>query len=192
MKSKALAFSLIELLVALAVSSILVSSTVSLYGLTRKAITVDQSKADLTQNARVALDRMAREIRQTPEIITPLPDNPSDTSVAQPGYVEFENGHDNNLEYYRYYLSGTTLRLEKKEYFFTNNPSVRVRWNSTGGGGYGGGGSPLSNIISTQDIATSVQSLQFYGSNLVQIILTTNDGAGQSFTLRTNVYGRNI
>lgn len=181
-------FTIVELLVAVVLASMLVGMTVSIYSLFRKSMTLDQARADISQNARVALDRISRELRQTPEVITVLPADPDDTSVAQPGAIEFENGHDNDLTYYRYYLSGTTLRLDKKEYYLASDPNTRLKWNTEGEGGV----MPLFRVISTQDIAINVQSMLFYGLDTVQIIITTADSNGQSYTLRSQVLGRNL
>lgn len=182
------AFTLVELLVAVLVSSILIGLTVSIYGLFRKSMALDQSRADITQNARIALDRMSREIRQTPDIVTEMPADPSDTSVSQPGEIEFEDGHAEDLTYRRYYVSGGVLHLDIKEYYFSYEPGVRVKWNSIGTGGV----SPLSTVISTQDIATNVSSLLLYGGTVIDLSLSTSDTNGQVYLLRTSIYGRNI
>lgn len=180
-------FSLTELLVAVMVSSILVAATVSIYSLVKKSMSLDQGKADISQNARITLDRLSRELRQTPQVVTALPQNPADTSVAQPGEIEFEDGHTNDLSYRRYFLNGTTLQLQVKEYYFAAAPSVRVRWNELDGSGH----TPLSAVVSTQDIAEYVSSLAFYGSEVIQMVITTTDGGIQTFKLQSSVQGRN-
>jgi Tfp pilus assembly protein PilW len=169
------------------VSSILVTMTVSIFSLVRKSMALDQAKADISQNARITVDRLSRELRQTPQIVTVLPQNPADTSVAQPGEIEFEDGHMNDLTYRRYYLNGTTLQLQVKEYYFAASPTVRVRWNEVNGSG----NLPLSAVISTQDIAEFVSSMNFYGSEIVQMVITTTDGGNQTFKLQASVQGRN-
>jgi uncharacterized protein (TIGR02599 family) len=180
------AFTLVELLVAMVVATILVSITVSLYGLIRTSMTQDQAKADAAQNARVALDRMTRELRQAADIVTNLPSDASDTTVAQPHEIEFLDGHANDMTYKRYYLSGTTMQLQVKEYYFSTDPTTRVAWNAKSGGV-----SPTSAVISTQDIAEMVQSLNVYEDGVVQVEVTTSDGANQIYRLQTAVQGRN-
>lgn len=185
-KSKS-GFSLTELLVAVMVSSILVTTTVSVFSLVRKSMAQDQARADISQNARITVDRLSRELRQTPQVVTVLPQNPADTSVAQPGEIEFEDGHTNDLSYRRYYRTGTTLQLQVKEYYFAASPSVRVRWNETDGSG----NLPLSAVLSTQDIAEFVTTLAFYGSEVIQMNVTTSDGGFQVFRLQSSIQGRN-
>jgi Tfp pilus assembly protein PilW len=181
------AVSLVELLVAVIVSSILVTVTVQIYGAFRQGLVIDQARASITQNARIAMDRITRELRQSPALRTELPDNPADTTVAQPGEIEFEDGHANNLTYKRYFLNGTTLQMQIKEYYFSGSPSVRVHWNQTGTGG----SSPTSAVISTQDVADNVGSVAFYGDTIVQIVITTTDGGNQRYVLTSSVTRRN-
>jgi prepilin-type N-terminal cleavage/methylation domain-containing protein len=182
------AFTLVELLVAISVSTILVGITASTYSLFRKAMGADQSRADIAQNGRTALDRLTRELRQTPDVVTILPADTADTSVAQPGELEFEDGHANDLTYKRYYISGSILKVDTKQYYFTYDTGTRVHWNAVGTGGV----SPVSNVTATNDIADLVQSVAFYGSNEIQIVITTTDGKGQTLPIRTKVLGRNL
>jgi prepilin-type N-terminal cleavage/methylation domain-containing protein len=171
------AFTLIELLVAIMVSSILIVITVSIFSVFRKTIAADQNAAALSQNARVSLDRMSREIRQTPDIVTELPASE----------IEFEDGHADDLTYRRYYVSGTLLKMDVNQYYFASSPTIRVKWNSTGSGGV----APVKQTISTQDIAELVQGFSVGGSKPITISITTTDGK-QTVTFSTHLYERNI
>jgi len=188
MNNRSTGFTLIELLVAMVISSILISLTISIYGLFRKSIIVDQSRSDIVQNGRVAIDRLTRDIRQTTAIVTALPDNASDNTVTEPHEIEFEDGNAGDLTYRRYYLNGATLELDIKEYYFAAQPSTRVHWNDLDASGHG----PLAHVISTQDIALDVSQFTLYGYKPIQIFITTSDPTGQSFTLRSSITGRNI
>jgi len=180
-------FTLIELLIAVSVSTILVVATVQLYTLIRNAITQDQNRADMAQNARVSLERLSRDLRQTPDVVTVMPADASDNSVTEPNEIEFQDGHANDLTYRRYYLDGTQLELDTIEYYFASAPSTRVKWNATSGGN-----PPVESVISTQDIADMVQTLNVYGNDSVmQVEVITTDGANQTFSLETTVEGRN-
>jgi prepilin-type N-terminal cleavage/methylation domain-containing protein len=181
-------FSLVELLVAVAVSGILVAITISTYSLFRRSLTLDQSRAGLSQNGRITLDRLSRELRQTPDVVTTLPTTSSDNSVTQPGYIEFEDGHANDLTYKRYYVSSGVLKVDVKQYYFSYDTVTRVKWNAIGTGGV----SPVSNVISTSDIADGVSSIAFYGSNQVEVLLSMQDSDNQTLQLRTVILGRNL
>lgn len=185
--TKRAGFSLTELLVALVVAGILVALTTSVYNIFRVSLAKDTARANAVQNARIAVDRLSRELRQSPAVVTDLPNDPSDNSVAQPGLIEFEDGHANNLTYRRYYLNGTTLTLQIKEYYFASSPTTRVHWNQTGPGGT----TPVSAVLSTQDIAEMVKSISFYGDAEVQTVITTGDESIQDYVLRTTVERRN-
>lgn len=182
------AFTLVELLVALVVSSFLVTATIGVFTLFRKSMSLDQSRSDISQNGRIALDRLTRELRQTPGIVTHMPDTPLDLSVAQPGEIEFEDGHANDLTYHRYYVQNGTLKYDQKEYYFSYDTSSRVKWNSTGTGGV----TPVTHVISTSDVADGIQSLTVYGVSAIQIELVSSGLGNQTFKLRTTVLGRNL
>lgn len=189
------AFTLVELLVAISISSILIVVSVSVYNLFRRSTIADQAKSDLSQNARVALDRLTRELRQTPDIVTQLPASPSDTTVVEPNEIEFEDGNvsvgdPDYLTYHRYYLAGTTLEMDIREYYFASDTSTRVHWNDRDASN----NLPIAHVISTQAVAQDVSGFVLYGQKPVEVILTTSDPAlpGQTYQLRTYLTGRNI
>jgi len=187
------AFSLIELLVAISIASALLTATISVYSLFRKATNKDQSHSDTVQSGRVALDRLSREIRQTPDIRTIFPDNASDTSPAQPGEIEFEDGDEGNpatdLTYRHYYVTGGALTLEVRECFFVGQ-NIRVHWNDVDSNGNPATCQTIAG--STQVIAQNVLSMVLYGRKPLQIILTTQDLTGQTYVLRTSITSRNL
>jgi len=182
------AFTLVELLVAMVLASIMVSLTVSTYSLFRKAMAADQARADISQNGRIVLDRLSRELRQSADISTTLPTDQSDMSVTEPHEIEFLNGHSTDMTYRRYYLNSSTLELDSKEYYCQNEPTVRVL-NSPASCSVS---DPLTmHIISTTDVADHVQSISFYGDRSVTVMLTTTDGLTQTYTLESTIYRRN-
>lgn len=186
--SHAKGFTLIELLIAVLVSAILVTMTVSVYNLFRRAMAYDTDWANASQNGRVALDRLGRELRQSAEVVTTLPADQSDGSITQPHEIIFEDGHANDLTYRRYYLVGTTLKLDVLEFYFASDPSTRVKWDAIGGGGT----NPVSSVISTQDVAEMVQSISFFGPNPIQVLIQTgNTDSGVTTVMQTSVTERN-
>ena len=146
----------------------------------------DTAWANSAQNARVLLDRISRELRQAKDVVTQIPANEDDESIQQPHLIEFEDGHANDLTYRRYYLEGTTLKLDVKEYYMASDPSTRVKWDTTNNG------TPaVSSVISSVDVAEMVQSLRFYGGNTIQIVIQTGDGTAPNVTMQTSIQGRN-
>ena len=63
-------FTLAELLVAFAVLALILSAVTTIHQSVLQAYVVGSNKAEVQQNARVALDRIARELRQTPLALT--------------------------------------------------------------------------------------------------------------------------
>ena len=181
------AFTLVELLVALVVASLLILATSQVYSLFRRTMAQEQSQADLSQNARVALDRLSRELRQTPQIVTALPSSPTDVSVPQPSAIEFQDGHTNDLAYYSYYLSGTTLNEDVVQYTFASSPTTRVLSTATDTSG----NPPQRSVISTNIIAEGVSLMNLYESaDTISLSLTTTDGT-QQYHVETSVGLRN-
>ena len=192
-KVKQSGFTLVELLVAIIVSSILITSTISTYSLFRRSLTQDQARSDVAQSGRVAMERLTRDIRQTPTIVTDMPADPSDNSVAEPNELEFEDGNAEDLSYRRYYLSGTTLKLQTKDYHFLDGSGhqtgSRVPYDQVDGAGH----LPTATVLSDQDISYNITSFAVYGYRPLSIYLTISDPASlQTYKLRTSVTGRNI
>ena len=182
------AFTLVELLVAIIVSSILITSTASIYSVFKRSMIRDQQKVDLSQNARIILDRLSRELRQANTIQTSFPTNASDQEIAQPHEVEYESGHSIDKDYYRFYLVGTVLKMDSIEYYFSYDPEHRARWNDIGNGGE----EPIKRVISTQDIADNVSEFNIYQDGIMTLEVKTSDGQGQDYVLRTKIEPRNI
>jgi prepilin-type N-terminal cleavage/methylation domain-containing protein len=89
-------FTLAELLVALAIVALVLTAVVMIENGTLQAYVVGSNKTEVQQNARVALERMAREIRQTSSKLT----------VATPtslGFVDQDTGPTT------YWLNGNAL-----------------------------------------------------------------------------------
>jgi len=63
-------FTLIELLVALAVLAFVLAAVTTIHQGVLQAYVAGSNKAEVQQNARVALELMARELRQTPTPLT--------------------------------------------------------------------------------------------------------------------------
>jgi prepilin-type N-terminal cleavage/methylation domain-containing protein len=89
-------FTLAELLVALAMMALVLTAIVMIENGTLQAYVVGSNKTEVQQNARVALELMAREIRQTSAALTVA----TATSV---GFV------DQNTGATTYWLNGTAL-----------------------------------------------------------------------------------
>jgi prepilin-type N-terminal cleavage/methylation domain-containing protein len=73
MRTKTAGFTLIELLVAMALFLVLGAITLTAIVSLSKGLDHERVTSDITSEARVALERMAREVRQAQELESPLP-----------------------------------------------------------------------------------------------------------------------
>jgi len=89
-------FTLAELLVALTMLALVLTAVVMIENGTLQAYVVGSNKTEVQQNARVALERMAREIRQTSSALTVA-------TATNLGFVDQDTGPTT------YWLNGTAL-----------------------------------------------------------------------------------
>ena len=82
-------FTLTELLLVISLLLIITSAISGINLLSQRAYQEGEAAVEITQNGRVILERMAREIRQTKEIITELPEEKIDSSEE----IMFHDGH---------------------------------------------------------------------------------------------------
>jgi prepilin-type N-terminal cleavage/methylation domain-containing protein len=180
-------FTLMELIFTIAISAILLLSVIGIYIFTQKTYYSTDNNAEIVQNGRVILDRMIRELRQTPDIVTELPD---DTSVPEslPDEIIFQDGHNTiETKYIRYYLSGEDIYRQIIVYYFDTNPAFYLFWHETNQGGE----PPRISILENKLVGEYVQDIEFWGSPLININLSLvkND---QRKIIYTAVYGRSL
>lgn len=188
-KFKPLAFTLIELVIAIGMALIVVSSTVAITILVQREVANGSSKFESVQNSRIVVDRITRDLRQTNNIVTTLPD----IYGAVPGNneIEFENGHDESQEinYIKYYLSGNDLVKQTHHYYFTSAPETYVLWNAQDGFGQG----PLTSIDTSDVVANNISNFSFFknGSNIVVFEVTSTTNTRTS-NMKTQILLRNL
>lgn len=181
-------FTLPEIMVSLAIFVMVILLTGSIFSLSQKSYKKSSDSAELTQNSRVYLDRLSRELRQSANIITTLP--PTDTDPANPpaDQIVFQDGHDSSqITYIRYYLNGTDLMREHTAYSFDTAPGVYVYYDSLDAGGSG----PDETILENRIIGEYFDQIKFWGSNgivniYLKLIKNTN-----TFEIETSAFGRN-
>jgi len=181
-------FTLVEIMVSLSLFVILILMVNTMYTLSQTAYSKNSHIAELTQNARVALDRLSRELRQSEIIVTALP--PVDTDPANPpvNQIFFQDGHNPDITtYILYQISGTNLQRVHKAYYFADEPSAYVTYNSLDQNN----NSPLELILSDLTVGEYFTDLKFWGAaGLINISLKLDKNTN-SFELNTSVYSRN-
>lgn len=185
-KSNQDGFTMFEVVVSIALFVVIIMITGSMFTISQRSYTTGANESELSQNARVALDRMSRELRQSQSVVTSL----SSTTPATSTEIFFQDGHDqSSITYIRYYLNGTDLMRTHEAYYFDSDPGTYVLYNSR---------DPFNNtttktILDASDnvVGEYFDSLKFWGSKkLVYITLILKKGV-RSMRLDTSVYTRN-
>ena len=181
-------FTLLEISVAISIFVLSIILASSLYIIAQRLYNQSSGRAELSQNARVILDRISRELRQAAAITTSLP--PTNTDPINPPAEEifFQDGHNyNQITYIRYYLNGANLARRHKAYYFNNEPDTYVAWNSVDKNG----DAPAEKILSESVVGEYFNSLTFWGSG-GKINITANLNKNQNnLKIETSVYKRN-
>ena len=179
-------FTLIEVLISLSVSILIFILLTQVYLLAQNTYIEANDRAEITQNGRVILDRMIREIRQTPDIITTLPL----TAVEPiPSEIMFQDGHDTaQIQYIRYFLNGANINRQVIVYYFPSEPTYYVHSYDTDKDPPHN--PPIRQIIEDKVVGQYASDIEFYGGQLLNINLYLSKNK-QSTIISTSVYGRN-
>ncbi|MFA5029255.1 MAG: prepilin-type N-terminal cleavage/methylation domain-containing protein [Patescibacteria group bacterium] len=180
-------FTLIEVIISIAIAALLFTMVTSIYSLSQETYNHNDTKAEITQNGRVILDRLIREIRQTPEIVTEIPETNGDPD-SLPEEIMFQDGHDtSNISYIRYYLENSDIKRQSIVYSFPEDPDIYVYWHATSQSGQ----APEMNILEDKIIGEYVSDIEFWGDKLINVNLYLSKD-NQSEIIFTSVYGRNL
>lgn len=181
-------FTLPEIIVSMAIFILVILLTGSIYSLSQKSYKKSSDLAELTQNNRVFLDRLSRELRQSVNIITTLPPTASDPLNPPADQIIFQDGHDTSrITYLRYYLNGADLMRERQAYYFNADPTTYVAYNSLDQNGQ----PAIKKILENRIIGEYFKQVKFWGTNdLINIYLklTKNTNA---FEIKTSAFTRN-
>lgn len=186
--SDKLGFTLIELLVSITAGTLIMIGTLNIFSLARTSLEKGNHRAEATQNARIALEHIARDLRQADEIVTALPETATDPLLPPPANLEFRDGHDpETLTYLRYHLAENRLHRERSYYAFSADPAIRVTHNLRDASG----NPPTKTILDDLAIAEGVESIEFWGEGVLSIQITTRRGSTR-VTIPTSIFGRNL
>lgn len=182
-----LGFTIIEVIIAISVSIIIFLIITVIYTLSQNIYNQTDTTAEMTQNGRVILDRMIREIRQTGDIVTEIPETNDDPDTL-PEEIMFEDGHSTSqIQYIRYYLDNSDIKRQIVAYYFDDNPTIYVYWFATDVGGQ----PPSMAVLEDKIIGEYVYDIEFWGDDLININLYLLKGS-ETQIINTAVYGRNF
>lgn len=152
-------FALLEIIVSVSLFVVIIILVNSIFLSSQNSYRANSNMAELSQNARVSLDRMSREIRQAVDVITSLPASKTDPAVEQ---IFFQDGHDiSRITYILYYLDGSNLMKQIKAYYFDSDPSTYVTHDALDYGGY----PPDELILEDRIIGEYFSGIKFWSSN---------------------------
>jgi prepilin-type N-terminal cleavage/methylation domain-containing protein len=181
-------FTILEVSVSVALFTLAVLLVGSMYTISQRAYNSGSDQGELSQNIRVSLDRISRELRQSKEIITAMPTGGEDLGNPPVNEIFFQDGHESNkISYIRYYLNGANLMRSHIAYYFSVLPDDYVRWDSVDESG----NSPEVIVLENRIVAEYLNKLEFYGENgLVNISIGANKNSS-ILNIDTSVYSRN-
>lgn len=182
-------FTLLEVIITITISLLIFILISGVYLLSQKVYFQTDSRSEISQNGRVILDRMIREIRQAKEIATQLPTSNSNPEQL-PSEIMFQNGHDTqDIRYLRYFLDGNELKRQEVVFYFPRDPQYYVRFYDTDK--EEPHDPPIRSVLEEKVIGEYIADLEFWGERLININLELQKN-GQNMILFTSVYGRNL
>jgi len=177
-----------EILVSVSLFAVIILLSASMYSLSQQTYRKGADQGELVQNARVSIDRISREIRQSVDIVTDLPETPDDIENPPTEEIFFQDGHDiSQITYLRYYLDGSDLRRSNIIYYYDEEPSIYVTYNSVDQYGE----PPEELILEDRVVGEYFNDLQFWGSGGLVYIYQNLAKNRNIFKIRTAVYSRN-
>ncbi len=180
-------FTLFEILIAVTIGAMLLGLLLSIYTLSLKSLNSGQARAELTQDSRVIIERITRDIRQARAIATILPKDNTNPENPAPNEIEVQDGHCDVLQYIKYYLSGENLRRQIRQYYFESNPDIYVPFDADDGLG----NPPEVNIVSDNLVGQYIKTFIFYGDNPISIELKVEKN-NVTHSTHTSIYGKNL
>ncbi len=176
-------FTLIELLITIIIFVFVLITIYSAYILSQRSYFAIENSAEIMQNGRIVLERMAREIRQSREVITILPEKKEN---ALPEII-FEDGHIPDRHHYiNYFLSEGAIKRKVLGYYVSGDPGrILVPINLANGA--------LETIMIEEEktIGEYVEHLNFWGRGIINISVYLKKG-GREIELYTKIFGRNL
>jgi prepilin-type N-terminal cleavage/methylation domain-containing protein len=174
-------FTLSEMLVAIAISLIIIASLATVYYISQKSFKSGSSKIDLSQNARIGLDKISRELRQTNSVISTLPPTGTDSSNPPATEIAFQNATSSQIQYIDYHIVSNNLN-RKVYHYYSGSSSNWVSYNTSGA---------TYQLDQDLTIANNIASIQFYGQSTITIILKAQFGS-DSVQLQDEISPRNL
>ncbi len=176
-------FTLIETLVIMIIFVLVLGVVYSSHVLSQRGYVEGEISAELTQNARVILERMTREIRQAREVLTDFPLNLDEAFDSNE--IEFEDGHLEERYYYiRYFQDNGEIKREVKRYYLAGVP---VAWDTAPK-------EELNMVVEELSVVGEfIDDFRFWSDEekIINIFIVFEKSGKRAF-FSTSIFGRNL
>lgn len=175
-----------EIIITTCILVIVTVAVYTAYSLSQKAYKEGEAAAEITQNGRVIIERMNREIRQARDIITELPA----ISTEAANTIEFEDGHSAvSYRYISYYQESSEVKRKVTGYYFSGDPEqTLVPWDAIPPVGQ-----TLEIIVLEEPVVIGewVSNLKLWDSEVINIGLNLTK-QNKTLNLETKIFCRNL
>lgn len=180
------AFTLSEVLIVITILIVVITAVYSGYFLGQKAYRESEISAEITQNGRVILERITREIRQAKEIVGDFPEEREGAEDE----ITFEDGHiSDSYNYIHYFKSGGSIEREVIVYYFSGDfDQSPVPWSAIPPQGQT---LEVKNLEEAKIIGEYVDTLELWGSRIINVAINLKE-KDKSLNLETAILGRNF
>lgn len=195
-------FTLVEVLISMAIFTTAVILIFAIFFTSQRFYQKTELKAEILQNARVVLERISRELRQTQQIVTALPQTADNPTMPPPDEIEFQDGHNpspyaflgSDYYYIKYFFSTSTGEIHRqyKVYCFDDCQSCTFyfKWNDM---------QTIDGILThahdclleDRVVGELGKELKFWGANVININLKLQK-LNEQIDFQTSVLGRNF
>lgn len=180
-------FTLVEVLVVVVIFTLVLGAIYGVYHLSEKAYREGERVAEITQNGRVILERLTREVRQSRTMVTVLAEDRQGATST----IMFEDGHRaERFHYIRYFQRENLVERKVIGFYFSGDINrTLVAWNASPPTGQ----TLNSRILeSPHVIGEYVANLRFWGTRRIINIALTMSKRDKILELQTLVFGRNL
>jgi type II secretory pathway pseudopilin PulG len=176
-------FTLIETMVAISFFVIIILASGTMFTESQKLYQNGTNQSELIQNARVCLDRISRELRQSNSLVTSFALNATSSEIF------FQNGHDSSqTTYINYYASGTDLIRRHVAYEFAAEPGIYTYPDSIDVFGQ----PPTELILEERIIGEHFNKIEFSAIDELLHIRLDLEYRNSDLSLETKIFIRNL
>ncbi|MFH1749584.1 MAG: prepilin-type N-terminal cleavage/methylation domain-containing protein [bacterium] len=175
-------FSIVEVMVASLIGVIVIEAAYLFFPIGNQISRQGEALNEISQDARIMLSRVNRDFRQTPNIITNIPEGRNNGVETIDMVDGFREEDDTNPHYIRYQKTSANFELVSIHYTDPNSPTTIVSHSFP---------DAVEEIESTEKIVENLNNIKIYTEDDIVKIYLKMIKRGEDITLLTGVYPRN-